>query len=76
VVSSDYKCCAKTAGGVVKFALVTLREVRVGGIELADVAAAVSDNADSEDLLGMTFLGRLTSVEQKSGRLVLRSLLR
>ncbi len=73
VFSADYTMRAQTANGVAAVAPVTLREVTLGSIYLGDVKALVADrNAGPIDLLGMSFLRRLASVEQRSGRLILR----
>ena len=73
VLSGDYTGRVQTANGIAAVAPVTLREVTIGQIYLGDVKALVADrNAGGIDLLGMSFLKRLASVEQRSGRLVLR----
>ena len=73
VFASDYTVRVRTANGVAMVAPVTLREVTVGPIYVGDVQALVADkSAGAVDLLGMSFLRRLASVEQSSGRLVLR----
>jgi aspartyl protease family protein len=73
VFSADYTMRAQTANGVAAVAPVTLREVTLGSIYLGDVKALVADrNAGPINLLGMSFLRRLASVEQRSGRLILR----
>jgi aspartyl protease family protein len=73
IVPGDYTMRSKTANGIAAVAPITLREMTVGQIYLGDVKALVSaPNAGDFNLLGMSFLGRLASVEQKSGRLVLR----
>jgi aspartyl protease family protein len=73
VFSADYTMRVRTANGVAAVAPVTLREVTLGSIYLGDVQALVAArNAGPIDLLGMSFLRRLASVEQKSGRLILR----
>ena len=69
----DYKGHVQTANGVARVAQVTLKEMQIGGIALYNVDAWVLDNgAGNVDLLGMSFLKRLSSVEQKSGQLILR----
>ncbi len=61
-----------TANGVVMAARATLSEVRLGNVVLRDVAAViVPGNALPVDLLGMSFLGRLSKFEIASGQLVL-----
>jgi aspartyl protease family protein len=73
VMSSDYTARVQTATGVAAVAPVTLREVTLGSIYLGEVQALVADrNAGPMELLGMSFLRRLASVEQRSGRLILR----
>ncbi|WP_158816395.1 TIGR02281 family clan AA aspartic protease [Methylocapsa sp. S129] len=73
VLNSDYTGRVQTANGVAAVAPVTLREVTIGSIYLGDVKALVADrSAGAIDLLGMSFLKRLASVEQKSGKLILR----
>lgn len=61
-----------TANGTIYAAAVTLDEVKVGGITLRNVDASVSQGGLDRSLLGMSFLGRLSSVEVRGERLVLR----
>jgi aspartyl protease family protein len=69
----DYKGHVQTANGVARVAAVRLGEIQVGSIALYNIDAWVLDGgAGNVDLLGMSFLKRLSSVEQKSGRLILR----
>ena len=69
---SDFVHTANTANGQVEMAVATLDRVRIGGVELRDVEAAVlPDGALDGVLLGMSFLGRLQSFRVESGRLVL-----
>ena len=73
VLNSDYTMRAQTANGVAAVAPVSLREVTVGPIYLGEVKALVAaPDAGAVDLLGMSFLRRLASVEQRSGKLILR----
>jgi aspartyl protease family protein len=73
VLNADYTGRAQTANGVAAVAPVNLREVTLGSIYVGDVKALVAaPDAGAVDLLGMSFLKRLASVEQRSGRLVLR----
>ncbi len=69
----DYKGHVQTANVVARVASVRLNEMQVGSIALYNVDAWVLDGAAGNvDLLGMSFLKRLSSVEQKSGQLILR----
>jgi len=73
IANSDYTGRVRTANGIAAVAPVTLREVTIGPIYLGEVQALVADrNAGAVNLLGMSFLKRLASVEQQSGRLMLR----
>ncbi|SHG20701.1 aspartyl protease family protein [Kaistia soli DSM 19436] len=59
---------SRTANGVVAVAPIRLREIRIGGLRVADVDAVVMpEGALSVDLLGMTFLSRLSGIKV-SGR--------
>ncbi|MBO6686421.1 MAG: TIGR02281 family clan AA aspartic protease, partial [Parvibaculum sp.] len=63
----------QTANGIIHAARVKLDKVTVGGITLRDVDASVSRGSGlGTSLLGMSFLGRLDSVEVRGERLVLR----
>lgn len=73
VLDADYTKRVRTANGIAAVAPIILREVSLGSIYLGDVEALVAArDAGAIDLLGMSFLKRLASVEQKSGRLILR----
>lgn len=61
----------QTANGIVLSAPVTLRELRVGPITVANVRAAVSDGRTEESLLGVSFLGRLASYTVSGNTLTL-----
>ncbi|GGD86694.1 aspartic protease [Aureimonas endophytica] len=62
----------QTANGTARAAPVMLDRVRIGGIERRNVRAAVMDGGgDGIALLGMSFLGTLSSVEFRDGRLIL-----
>jgi aspartyl protease family protein len=70
---SDYTAWVRTANGAAAVAPVVLRAVEVGPVYLTDVQALIAaPEAGPVNLLGESFLKRLASVEQKSGRLVLR----
>jgi len=70
--SLDFRHLSETANGPVTGAPVTLREVAVGSVRLADVAASVNGAVMSESLLGMSFLSRLSGFEVSGDRLTLR----
>jgi aspartyl protease family protein len=61
---------ASTANGLVRMAIVTLREIRLGQLSLNDVHAAVLENLNVS-LLGMSFLDRLQSYEMRDGKLTI-----
>ncbi len=51
----------------------TLPDVRVGGIAMTDVRGLVINNGDEEpNLLGQSFLSRLSAFERKPGQLILK----
>jgi clan AA aspartic protease (TIGR02281 family) len=62
----------ETANGVVRGAPVTLRELRVGQLQLFVVQASVNEGALEVSLLGMSFLNELGGYEVADGRLILR----
>jgi aspartyl protease family protein len=67
-----YTAEVSTASGVIKAAPVVLADVRLGGIRLSDVPAlVVPGKALPVNLLGMSFLSRLSSFEVSKNRLVL-----
>ena len=72
---SAFRYVSQTANGRTFFAKITLPSVRIGGIELNDVVAAVAMQGalGQEGLLGMSFLGRLQSYQVASGRLTLKN---
>ena len=59
-----------TANGRSYGAAVTLREIRIGQLEIADVKAVVMPNLNVS-LLGQTFLSRLDSYQMRDGVLTL-----
>jgi aspartyl protease family protein len=70
---AQYTARVRTANGVALVAPVVLREVTVGPVYVGNVQALVADrSAGGVNLLGMSFLKRLASVEQREGKLVLR----
>ncbi len=69
---SAYRDALSTANGVVMAARVTLDEIRLGSVTLHDVSAVVvPGTALPVDLLGMSFLSRLSKFEIAGGQLVL-----
>jgi aspartyl protease family protein len=70
---SDYTLRMTTANGVARAAPVILPSVSVGDVYLPSVqGVAMEPRAGEMNLLGMSFLKRLSAVEQKSGRLILK----
>lgn len=70
---NDYTYPVRTANGETKAAFVTLEEMEIGDIRVKEVKAFIlPDDQLSVNLLGMSFLSRLESVEARSGELVLR----
>ena len=61
-----------TANGRVKSYGVRLSHLDLGTIYVSDVDAVVNPNMSGVNLLGANFLQRLSSVEQRDGRLILR----
>ncbi len=69
---SDFRYAVDTANGRATVAEVRLASVRLGGIELRDVAALVSGRGQlGRTLLGMSFLSRLSGLRIDRGRLIL-----
>jgi len=62
----------ETANGRVSSYGVKLPALDLGSIYVKDVDAVVNPNMGGMNLLGANFLQRLTSVEQRSGELILR----
>jgi aspartyl protease family protein len=70
---ASYTAIVRTANGAARAAPVVLSAVTVGDIYVPAVQGVVFERrAGRVDLLGMSFLKRLSSVEQKAGRLILR----
>lgn len=70
---TDYNYPVKTANGETKAALVTIDEIEIGGLRVRNVKAFIlQDEQLAINLLGMSFLSRLDSVEARRGELVLR----
>ena len=72
ISEAAYRQRVSTANGVVAAAQITLSEVRLGDITISNVdAMVVPGEALDTNLLGMTFLSRLTKFEVGGGQLVL-----
>lgn len=72
VSDEDFKHEATTANGRTHFAVATIKNVRIKGIYVRKVPAAVlRDEALEDVLLGMSFLNRLNKVEIKGTTLTL-----
>lgn len=62
----------ETANGMTRGAPVKLRQIRIGTIVFNDVAASVNEGELSHSLLGMHLLERLSSIEIRKDRLIIR----
>jgi aspartyl protease family protein len=62
----------QTANGRTRGAPVTLKELRIGTIRFADVAASVNEGELDHSLLGMRLLERLSSLEIRKDKLIIR----
>lgn len=70
---ADFTHRVSTANGTAKVAPVTIDRVQIGEITVRNVSAAVSEPGRLDvTLLGMSFLGKLSSTEIRGGTLVLR----
>jgi len=70
---TDYTYPVKTANGETRAAFVTLEEIEINGLRVDDVKAFIlRDEQLAVNLLGMSFLSRLESVEARRGEMVLR----
>jgi aspartyl protease family protein len=70
---ADYSHPVRTANGETKAALVALDAIEIEGIRVENVQAFIlPDDQLNVNLLGMSFLSRLESVEQRGGELVLK----
>lgn len=71
LTKSDFTGRVSTANGIIPVARVKLREVTLGNVTVRNVEAAVSPGDLGVNLLGMSFLGRLSKFEVNDGELVL-----
>jgi aspartyl protease family protein len=63
----------RTANGETKAAMVDIDVIEIDGIRVENVRAFIlPDEQLAMNLLGMSFLSQLESVEQKNGELVLK----
>lgn len=67
----SYTAPYQTANGIAFAARITLDEISIGSIRVENVRASVMPQGLEQSLLGMSFLGRLTSMQVSDGRLVL-----
>jgi len=73
VDDADYTVRVRTANGLARAAPVTLVGVSIGDVYVPEVQALVLERqAGPINLLGMSFLRRLSAVEQRQGMLILR----
>jgi aspartyl protease family protein len=68
----EYSRRYQTANGVVMGAPIRLASVRIGPIDIPNVAGSINGAPLNSSLLGMSFLERLTSYSVKNGTLILR----
>lgn len=70
---ADYKHAVRTANGETKAALIDIDLIEIDGIRIENVKAFIlPDEQLSMNLLGMSFLSKLESVEQRGRELVLK----
>ena len=67
----DFSERHRTAGGIVRAAPVTLRELRIGQLTVRQVEASVNEQPIGISLLGMTFLNRLDGYRVEGDKLIL-----
>lgn len=73
VRATDFTHRVQTANGTARVAPVRIDAITIGDIKVRDVQGVVAERgAMTTTLLGMTFLGRLQSVEMRGGRLILK----
>ena len=70
---ADYSHSVRTANGETRAALVTLQSMEIGPLRVDGVKAFIlPDDQLAINLLGMSFLSKLESVEARGGELVLK----
>ena len=73
VSASDFTYEVRTANGLTRAALVDIEEIEIDFIRVRNVKAFIlPDEQLGTNLLGMSFLSKLESVEARQGELVLR----
>lgn len=73
LVAEDFNAIISTAAGPVRAASVELPAVAVAGARVERVAALVVESGLPHSLLGMSYLGRLSSLEATPAGLTLRA---
>ncbi len=69
----DYTAPVSTANGVTKAARVVIDEIEIDGLVVRDIDTFVLPDAQlGMNLLGMSFLSKLESVEARGGEMILR----
>lgn len=73
-VATDFRWRMTTANGETKAAPVTIPLIRVGNVEARNVQAVISQPGalTTPNLLGMTFLRKLSGYQVDAGRMVLK----
>ena len=73
-VANDFQWRIRTANGETKAAPVTIPMIRVGNVEARNVQAVISQPGalTTHNLLGMTFLRKLSGYQVDAGRMVLK----
>jgi aspartyl protease family protein len=70
---ADYHIEMATANGIARAAPVRLRRMEIGGVQIYDIDALISQpGALRQSLLGMSALRKLRSFEVSAGRLILK----
>ncbi|MEL7491873.1 MAG: TIGR02281 family clan AA aspartic protease [Pseudomonadota bacterium] len=71
--TEDYASPVSTANGITKAARILLDEIEIDGLMVRDVDAYIlPDDQLSVNLLGMSFLSQLESVEARRDKMILR----
>jgi len=69
----DFEWSIRTANGETKGAFVKLESIRIGNVKIEEVDAMVlPEDALHDSLLGMSFLGELSSYEFRGNTLIIR----